>query len=148
MADFKARLFRLRNLGSLPVVKLQRFFNGLAAMIRGSVRIQLFSPDQATTAEPSSKGCGTFQGYDRGRQPLRLKIRHRLLAALASRGVIHYRATLTKSRMATTIRFSETMMIEPFWSIVYLVLFSFGTISVRTAEKSSSRSSGIVSPTL
>jgi hypothetical protein len=28
-----------------------------------------------------------------------------------------HRATFTKSRMAT-IRFSETMMIEPFWSIV------------------------------
>jgi hypothetical protein len=50
-------------------------------MIRGSVRIQLFSPDQATTAEPSSKRCGTFQGYDRGRQPLRLEIRDSPLTA-------------------------------------------------------------------
>ena len=34
----------------------------------------------ATTVEPSS-GCGTFQGYDRGRQPTGLKNRHRSVSA-------------------------------------------------------------------
>ena len=60
----------------------QRFVNELVAMISrlSPVSVVPQHRTKATTAEPSS-GYGTFQGCDRGRQPTRLEIHHRLLAA-------------------------------------------------------------------